>query len=55
MFDENLMRIMQAEREREIEARLRVHKLLSGRRPFIRRLERRGHRVVARHVHPHPG
>lgn len=54
MFDENLMRIMQAEREREVEARLRIQKLLPGRRPFIRGRPQPAGRVVARHVHPHP-
>jgi hypothetical protein len=36
MFSQDLIRLMQAEREREIEADLRVRRLLGGRRPFIR-------------------
>ena len=36
MFSQDLIGIMQAEREREIEADLRVRRLLGRRRPFIR-------------------
>jgi hypothetical protein len=36
MFSQDLIRIMQEEREREVEADLRVRRLLGGRRPFIR-------------------
>ena len=36
MFSQDLIRLMQEEREREIEADLRVRRLLGGRRPFIR-------------------
>ena len=35
MISQDLMRLMQDEREREVEADLRVRRLLGGRRPFI--------------------
>jgi hypothetical protein len=46
MFNQNLMQVIQQEREREIESRLRVRRLLGGRRPFIRWRQPR-----ARHRH----
>ena len=36
MISQDLMRLMQQEREREVEAELRVRRLLGARRPFIR-------------------
>ena len=36
MMSQDMMRLMQQEREREIEAELRVRRLLGVRRPFIR-------------------
>jgi hypothetical protein len=36
MINEDLIRAMRDEREREIEAQLRVRRLLGVRRPFIR-------------------
>jgi hypothetical protein len=35
MFSNDLIRLMQEEREREIEANLRVRRLIGARRPFI--------------------
>lgn len=35
MISQDLIRIIQEEREREVEADLRVRRLLGGRRPFI--------------------
>ena len=35
MISQDLMRLMQDEREREVEADLRVRRLLGGRRPLI--------------------
>jgi hypothetical protein len=35
MISQDLMRVMQEEREREVEADLRIRRLLGGRRPFI--------------------
>ncbi len=43
MISQDLMRIIQEDREREVEADLRVRRLLGGRRPFIHWRPRRRH------------
>jgi hypothetical protein len=41
MISQEQIRLMQEEREREIEAELRIRRLLGARRPFIRWLPHR--------------